>query len=61
MQGFSVTLNIKEPAEADRVFNALADGGTVRMPIGETFWAKKFGMLTDRYGTPWMVNCGKTA
>ena len=61
MQGFSVTLNIKEPAEAERVFNALAEGGSVRMPLGETFWAIKFGMLTDRFGTPWMVNCEKAA
>jgi PhnB protein len=61
MQGFSVTLNIKEPAEAERVFNALAKGGSVRMPLGETFWAKNFGMLTDRFGTPWMVNCEKAA
>ena len=40
MKGFSVTLNVKEPAEAERVFNALAEGGSVRMPLGETFWAK---------------------
>jgi PhnB protein len=59
MQGFTVTLNIKEPAEAERVFNALADGGTTIMPLTETFWAKKFGMVTDRFGTPWMVNCEK--
>lgn len=59
MQGFSVTLNIKEPAEAERVFGALAEGGTVRMPLAETFWATKFGMLTDRFGTPWMINCEK--
>lgn len=61
MKGFSVTLNVNEPAEAERVFNALADGGSVRMPLGETFWAKKFGMLTDRFGTPWMINCEKPA
>jgi PhnB protein len=61
MQGFSVTLNVKEPAEAERIFDALADGGSVRMPLSETFWAKKFGMLTDRFGTPWMVNCEKAA
>jgi PhnB protein len=59
MQGFSVTLNIKDPAEAERIFNAFAAGGTVRMPLGETFWAAKFGMLTDRFGTPWMINCEK--
>lgn len=59
MKGFSVTLNIAEPAEAERVFNALADNGTVRAPLSETFWAKKFGMLVDRFGTPWMINCEK--
>ena len=61
MKGFSVTLGTDEPAEADRVFNALAEGGTVRMPIQETFWARRFGMLVDRFGTPWMINCEKAA
>ena len=59
MKGFSVTLSIDQPAEADRVFAALADKGTVRMPIQETFWAQRFGMLTDQFGTPWMINCEK--
>jgi PhnB protein len=59
MKGFSVTLSINRPAEADRVFAALADNGTVRMPIQETFWAQRFGMLTDQFGTPWMINCEK--
>ena len=48
MKGFSVTLNIPEPAEAERVFNALADKGIVRMPLSETFWAKTFGMCFDK-------------
>ena len=61
MQGFSVTLGINKPEEAERVFNALADGGTVTMPIQETFWARRFGMLVDRFGTPWVVNCEKPA
>lgn len=56
-QGFSVSLQIKDPAEAERIFHALADGGTVRMPIQQTFWARRFGMCTDRFGIPWMVNC----
>jgi len=60
-QGFSVTLSIKEVAEAERVFHALAEKGTVTMPIQETFWAIRFGMLVDRFGTPWMINCEKTA
>jgi PhnB protein len=59
MKGFSVTLNIPEPAEAERVFNALADKGIVRMSLSETFWAKKFGMCVDKFGTPWMINCEK--
>jgi PhnB protein len=59
MSGFSVTVNVAEPAEAERVFHALAEGGTIIMPIEETFWAKRFAMLTDRFGTPWMINCEK--
>jgi PhnB protein len=60
-KGFSVTLGVDNPAEAERVFNALAEKGTVQMPIQETFWAARFGMLVDRFGIPWMINCEKTA
>jgi len=62
-QGISVTLNMKaaEAAAAERIFKALAEGGQVQMPIQETFWAHRFGMVTDRFGTPWMVNCEKPA
>jgi PhnB protein len=56
-KGFSVTLNVAEPAEAERVFNALAENATVTMPLQQTFWATRFGMLTDQFGIPWMVNC----
>jgi len=58
-QGISVSLNIDTPAEADRVFKALSEKGTVQMPIQETFWALRFGMVVDQFGTPWMINCGK--
>ena len=58
-QGFSVSVSVKEPAEAERIFQGLAEKGSVRMPIQETFWAKRFGMLVDRFGIPWMVNCEK--
>ncbi len=58
-QGFSVTLTMDDPAEAERVFQALSEGANVTMPIGETFWARRFGMLVDRFGTPWMINCEK--
>jgi PhnB protein len=57
-QGLWVSLHIDDIPEATRVFNALAEGGSVQMPFGETFWAERFGMTTDRFGTPWMVNCG---
>lgn len=59
MQGTSVTLNIPEPPEAERVFKALAEGGTTIIPLEETFWAIKFGVLVDRFGTHWMINCVK--
>jgi PhnB protein len=57
----STTINIMpdSPEEADRMFHALAEGGTVNMPIEETFWAHRFGALTDRFGKTWMVNCLK--
>ena len=58
-KGFSVSVQIDDPAEAERAFAALAEGGAVRMPIAETFWALRFGMVTDRFGTPWMVNCAR--
>ena len=57
--GFSVALHFDEAAEGQRVFNKLADGATVQMPFQPTFWAKGFGMLIDRFGTPWMVNAGQ--
>ena len=52
-------LAVETPEEAERVFNALADNGSVTMPFQETFWARRFGMCTDRFGIPWMVNCAK--
>jgi PhnB protein len=58
-QGFSITLTIDDPTAADRAFGALADGGTIEMPIQETFWAKRFGMLIDRYGVSWMISSNK--
>jgi PhnB protein len=55
-QGFSVCIAAKDAAEAERVFNALAEKGQVNMPLAETFWSPKFGMVVDRFGIPWMVN-----
>ena len=59
-QGLSVSAHAKTPEEADRVFAALSEGGAVIMPIAETAWTPRFGMVTDRFGTPWMVNCDPT-
>jgi PhnB protein len=61
MKGFSVSLVYPGAEEAKRIFAALADGGQVTMPIDRTFWAEAFGMCTDRFGTPWMVNGGMHA
>lgn len=54
--GFRLALSVTTEAEADRAFAALADGGQVMMPLVKTFWAPKFGMLTDRFGIGWMVS-----
>ncbi|GAC1620015.1 MAG: VOC family protein [Nevskia sp.] len=56
-QGYAVTLGVDTPAEAERVFKALAEGGSIKMPLEKTFWAERFGMLVDRYGISWMINC----
>ena len=58
--GFCVATHYDDPAEGERVFNALAQQGAVQMPYQATFWAKGFGMCIDRYGTPWIVNAGQT-
>jgi PhnB protein len=56
-KGFWVNITIKDPQEAERVFQNLAENGSIRMPLQKTFWAVRFGMLVDRFGIPWMVNC----
>jgi len=57
-QGFSLTFNAKDEADAKRRFNALAEGGQVNLPLSETFFAKSFGMVADRFGLNWMVMAG---
>ena len=57
-QGFALTINAADPAEAKQRFDALADGGQVQMPLNETFFAKSFGMVADRFGMSWMVIAG---
>lgn len=58
VSGVMLALTYPTAAEGKRVFEALAEGGKVSMPLGETFWADAFGMVTDRFGTPWGVNGG---
>ena len=58
MKGFSLSLVYPTVAAARAVFDALAKGGKVTMPLQKTFWVEAFGMLVDRFGTPWMVNGG---
>ena len=58
-QGFMVSINLDDPQKAEQLFQALAENGMTKMPIQETFWATRFGMLVDRFGIPWMVNCEK--
>ena len=55
--GFSISLSVKDTTEGKRVFDALGAGGKVTMPFEKTFWTEGFGMLIDRFGVPWMVNC----
>ena len=55
-KGVNVSIHVKEKTEAERIFNALVEGGTATMPFSQTFWSPGFGMCTDRFGIPWMVN-----
>src|SRR5438093_7427208 len=54
-QGFYVLAALRDGAEVQRVFDALADGGSVRMPLQKTFWSPSFGVVVDRFGTPWEI------
>ena len=62
--GFSLSIQIKDATEAERIFRELSQGGKALMPLEKTFWAERFGMVIDRFGIPWMINCegtGQTA
>jgi len=58
-QGFMVLLNVETAGEAERAFNGLSEGAVVQVPLAETFWAARFGMLVDRFGVPWAINGGE--
>jgi len=56
-KGFSLSIQIKDAAEAERIFRELSHAGSMVMPLEKTFWAERFGMVIDRFGIPWMINC----
>jgi PhnB protein len=56
-KGFSLSIQVKNVADAERVFLELSEGGRVMMPLEKTFWAERFGMVADRFGVPWLINC----
>jgi PhnB protein len=56
-KGMNVSIHLKGIADGERIFNALAENGSVTMPFQETFWSPGFGMCVDQFGIPWMVNC----
>lgn len=58
-QGLHVTLTVDTPDEAERLYGALSEGGTIFLELQETVWAQRFAMFADRFGTPWMVSCNK--
>ncbi len=57
IKGCSISLHPTSLTEAERLFDALGEGGQVLMPLEKTFWAERFGMLVDRFGVSWMINC----
>jgi PhnB protein len=57
VKGFSAVLGVDSLTDAERIFHALAAGGTVQLPLQQTFWSAGYGMLTDQFGIPWMINC----
>ena len=61
IKGFSIAIGVDTVAESERFFNALKEGGEVDMPLGKTFWSESFGMLRDKFGVSWMINCEKEA
>jgi PhnB protein len=56
-KGFSLSLQMNDTSEAERIFNALSKNGKILMPLERTFWAARFGMVVDQFGVPWLINC----
>jgi PhnB protein len=60
-RGFSLSIQISSTDDAERIFRDLAAGGNVVVPLAQTFWAARFGMVVDRFGIPWLINCEEPA
>jgi PhnB protein len=60
-RSFSMSIHLDDAAQAERVYQRLAQGGTIVTPLEKTFWAARFGMLVDRFGVPWLINCAEPA
>jgi PhnB protein len=58
-RGFQIMLEANDPGETERLFAALAENATIQMPLQETFWSVRFGVLTDKFGIPWTLNCAQ--
>ena len=58
-KGFRVFLEVDDPVDTERLFNALAENGTIEMALQETFWSRAFGVLTDQFGIPWTLSCSQ--
>ncbi len=56
-RGFQILLNLDDVAAAERIFETLAQEGSIAMPLQKTYWASRFGVLVDRFGIPWSINC----
>lgn len=55
--GFHIAISVDEPTEAEKVFGGLSEGGTIEMPLQKTFWARAYGIVVDRFGVSWEINC----
>ncbi len=56
-RGFQILLNLDDAVAAERIFEALAQNASIKMPLQQTYWARRFGVLVDQFGVPWSINC----
>jgi PhnB protein len=58
-KGIRIFLEVDDPADTERLFHALAENATIEMPLQQTFWSVRFGVLTDQFGIPWTLSCAR--